>query len=290
MVVNKLPENLPQHKRKELDQITHLLTANKAVEMLILFGSYAKGTFVEDRYVEKGITYEYQSDYDLLVVTTHDDLKQSIQIETELKQKLIERSLIKTPVSLIFHSIKHLNQSLSEGNYFFQDIKKEGIFLYDSGRFQLQNPRKLSPAEAQQKAQGYFDQWFTSANHFMDDFESNLKKERLQKAAFELHQAVERFYTTILLIYTDYRPKEHDLERLDLRVRNCDGQFDVFPRSTKEEIQLFEKLRSAYIDARYKMDEYRISKEELLLLTDCVQQLRQLTETLCLKKIEQIGI
>ncbi|MEP0115874.1 MAG: HEPN domain-containing protein [Reichenbachiella sp.] len=162
--------------------------------------------------------------------------------------------------------------------------------MYDSGRFQLQNPKKLSPAEAQQKAQGYFDQWFTSANEFLIDYTNALKRESLLNAAFMLHQVTERFYTAILLVYTDYRPKEHDLERLDLRVRNCDGQFDVFPRSTKEEIQLFEKLRSAYIDARYKMDEYRISKEELLLLTDCIQQLRQLTETLCLKKIEQIGI
>ncbi|MEO9802260.1 MAG: nucleotidyltransferase domain-containing protein [Reichenbachiella sp.] len=139
--MNKLPENLPQHKRKELDQITHLLTTNKAVEMLILFGSYAKGTFVEDRYVEKGITYEYQSDYDLLVVTTHDDLKQSIQIETELKQKLIERSLIKTPVSLIFHSIKHLNQSLSEGNYFFQTSKKKASSCMIPVGFNCKTPR-----------------------------------------------------------------------------------------------------------------------------------------------------
>lgn len=58
MVVNKIPKNLPQQKQRELDQITHLLTAHKGVEMVILFGSYAKGTSVEDRYVEKGITYE----------------------------------------------------------------------------------------------------------------------------------------------------------------------------------------------------------------------------------------
>ncbi|MEO9803276.1 MAG: HEPN domain-containing protein [Reichenbachiella sp.] len=292
--MNKLPENLPQQKQRELDKITHLLMAQKAVEMVILFGSYAKGTFVEDRYVEKGITYEYLSDYDLLVVTTHDDLKQNYKIETELKQKLVERSLVKTPISLIFHSIKHLNQSLSEGSYFFQDIKKEGIFLYDSGQFQLQNPKKLSPAEARQKGQDYFDQWFKSANTFYEDYEHNYSKidqdtVYLGKAAFMLHQATERYYTTILLMYTDYRPKEHDLERLDLRVRNCDARFDVFPRSTKEETRLFEKLRSAYVDARYKMDEYQITEAELLTLANHVQSLRELTEKLCLEKVERIG-
>lgn len=289
VIVNKLPEDLPSQKRRELDYITQLLSSHKSVEIVILFGSYAKGTFVEDRYVEKGITYEYQSDYDLLVVTPHDDLKQNIKIETDLKQKLVERDLVKTPVSLIFHSIKHLNQSLSEGNYFFQDIKKEGIILHDTGRFQLQNARKLTRTEARQKAQDHFDQWFGSANEFMEFFELALKKDYLNKAAFELHQVVERYYATILLVYTDYRPKEHDLERLDLRVRNCDARFDVFPRSTKEETQLFEKLRSAYIDARYKMDEYEITRDELLTLANQVQTLRELTERLCFEKVEEIG-
>lgn len=223
------------------------------------------------------------------MVTTHDDLVQNIKIETELKQKLVERSLVKTPISLIFHSIKHLNQSLSEGNYFFQDIKKEGIFLYDSDRFQLQNPRKLSPAEAQQKAQDYFDQWYTSANEFLEFFELAFQKDYFNKAAFELHQAVERYHTTILLIYTDYRPKSHDLERLDLRVRNCDARFDVFPRGTAEETRLFEKLRSAYIDARYKMDEYQVTREELLALAKQVKALQAITEKLCLEKIQQVG-
>lgn len=41
--------------------------------MVILFGSYAKGEQVEDIYSEKGTTYEYKSDFDILVVTTYDD-------------------------------------------------------------------------------------------------------------------------------------------------------------------------------------------------------------------------
>jgi len=37
--------------------------------MLILFGSYVRGDWVRDRYVEDGVTYTYESDFDLLVVT-----------------------------------------------------------------------------------------------------------------------------------------------------------------------------------------------------------------------------
>ena len=95
--------------------------------MVILFGSYARGEFVEDSYVENGILYEYKSDYDLLVVTRNDDLQAHFKIETKVNEMLRDTGLVKTPISLIFHSGKHLNQALREGNYFFQDIKKEGI-------------------------------------------------------------------------------------------------------------------------------------------------------------------
>ena len=257
--------------------------------MVILFGSYARGEHVEDTYVEKGTLYEYKSDYDLLVVTRHDDLVANIKLETQVNEALRDTGWVKTPISLIFHSGKHLNQALREGNYFFQDIKKEGIVLHDTGNVRLQNPKKLTAEEARRKAQGYFDQWFRSANGFLDLFNYCLDKPDFHLAAFNLHQATERYYTTILLVYTDYRPKEHDLVRLDLRVKNCDPRFGVFPLGTDEEKGLFELLRRAYVDARYKMEEYSISKEELDYLAEKVDELQGVTDRLCGERIGEIG-
>ena len=287
--MNEALQKLPLTKQEELQRLTDLLGASKEVEMVILFGSYARGEHVEDAYVEKGTLYEYKSDYDLLVVTRHDDLHVNFKIESKVNKTLRDTGLVKTPISLIFHSGKNLNQALKRGNYFFKDIKKEGIVLHDTGKVHLQEPKKLSPEEVQQKAQEYFDQWFTSASYFFDDFTSNLEKERFHNAAFLLHQATERFYTTILLVYTDYRPKEHDLERLDLRVKNCDPRFGVFPQGSDEEKRLFELLRRAYVDARYKMEEYSISKEELEYLAEKVEGLKGVTERLCGEKIGEIG-
>ena len=116
-----------------------------------------------------------------------------------------------------------------------------------------------------------------------------MNKERLNKAAFELHQATERYYTTILLVFTDYRPKDHNLETLGIKVEMCDPRFAVFPQSTDEEKRLFELLKKAYIDARYKMDEYGITKEELQYLSDRVSDLKRLTAEICQEKIRQIG-
>ena len=287
--MKELLTNLPQVKQEELEELTNVLSSFKLVEMVILFGSYARGNWVEDSYFEKGTTYEYRSDFDILVVLTHEDLKQKFRIEDKIKAELITTGKVNTPVSLIFHGIKQLNASLTMGNYFFRDIKEEGKVLYDSQKFKLANPKKLTPEQYQQKAQDYFDQWYESANDFLIGFNDFFKRDRFSKAAFELHQATERYYTTILLVFTDYRPKDHNLENLGIKVEMCDKQFAIFPKSTDEQKRLFELLKRAYIDARYKMDEYEITKEELKYLSERVNELKRLTEAVCKAKIAEIG-
>ncbi|TRX57799.1 nucleotidyltransferase domain-containing protein, partial [Fulvivirga sp. M361] len=56
--MNEALHQLPFTKQEELQNITKLLSSMKKVEMVILFGSYARGEYVEDTYVEKGILYE----------------------------------------------------------------------------------------------------------------------------------------------------------------------------------------------------------------------------------------
>lgn len=280
-------QHLPKEKQAELLALTQVLKNIRGIEMVILFGSYARGTWVEDLYTEKGTIYEYRSDYDILIVTKEDNPIKNHRIECKVDKNIPEE--VATPLSFIYHSIKFLNQALSIGNYFFNDIAKEGIVLYTSERFTLEEPKDLSPTEAQQKAQDYFKQWFTSANDFFKHYQYAMNDKSYNNAAFMLHQATERFYTTILLVYTDYRPKEHDLARLEKQVINCNSRFNVFPKTTKTERDLFTLLKKAYIDSRYKMDEYQITQQDLEYLAEKVEHLKRLTEEICKAKILEIG-
>jgi len=66
--------HLPEHKQDEIRAVAELIKERIDVEFIILFGSYARGDWVEDVYVgNDGTTYEYKSDYDLLIVVN--DLK-----------------------------------------------------------------------------------------------------------------------------------------------------------------------------------------------------------------------
>ncbi len=65
---------LPEDKQKDLSVITGLVRESLSDDcaMIILYGSYATGKYVEyDQREEYGIRTYFMSDYDLLVVTTN---------------------------------------------------------------------------------------------------------------------------------------------------------------------------------------------------------------------------
>ena len=138
-------EHLPDYKQRQLKEIAGIIVKAVDPEKVILFGSHATGRWVEHRYTEGGITYEYISDYDILVITKSGDTQKDYEV-----QDIIEnRCIYKTPVTVIVHDIDFINKMLSEGQCFFTDIEKEGILLYDAGNIPLAERKPLNPAEAQ---------------------------------------------------------------------------------------------------------------------------------------------
>jgi uncharacterized protein len=282
-------EHLPGEKQAEIHEIVEAINNRFPAEMIILFGSFARGDWVDDRYTENGTIYEYKSDYDILVVVDSEVLAITKESKKRWQYKLRRDTGLDTPLNVIFHGIDYLNSEIEDGSYFFVDVLKEGVMLYDSGNFQLSTPKSLNSRDRKQKAKRYFDKWFDGANEFFIDYNNAFNRDSYSKAAFELHQATERFYTCNLLVYTDYKPKLHDLEKLDRQTCKIDCRFKtIFPRTTDEEERLFQLLKKAYIDSRYKLS-YKITKEELEYLSQRVEKLRDLTEMACKEKIESFG-
>lgn len=277
--------HLPEHKQAELQAIKEALIPRYAeIEMIILFGSHARGDWQDDAYVENGITYTYNSDYDLLIITNNSEKANADTFLFAILDRL-EALHLQTTIHIELETIAFVNQQLSEGFYFFDDVKKEGVVLFDTSRFKLAEKRELSPQELQAIAQRDFDEWFTSANGFYRQFNYAVKDEDYKIAAFLLHQSTERFYATIQLVFTGYKPKTHDLEILGARAKSLHKAFGkVFPRATILERQRFMLLRKAYVDARYKKN-YKITRADLDYLGERVGLLRQLTEQLCQEKI-----
>ena len=290
----QLPQPLPASKQKELARVQDIIVNRFQaeehrfnLEKIILFGSYARGTWVEDGYVKNGITYEYKSDFDILVVTQQ-GISESNWLGLCIDEQIDKHPAIKTEVNIIHHGIQFLNKKIEENYYFFTDIAEEGVLLYDTGQYKLATPGPMTPEAQGQKAQEEFEYWLRKGDRFYESFEFNFKKEYYSESAFLLHQATESYYSAILLVFTDYRPRGHNLKWLGKQANSINDRFrEVFPNRNREERALFQLLKKAYIDSRYNKN-YRITAEELEYLAERVQLLRALTDKLCQQEIARL--
>lgn len=164
-----------------------------------------------------------------------------------------------------------MNDGLSQGRYFLMDIAREGIALYQSDDSDLPEPRPRTPAEALALAREYFEEWLPSGRQFFRHYQIAAADGAGKVAAFQLHQAAERYYHCALLVCTFCTSHVHNLGFLRTQAGRIDMRlFDVWPRETKRERAMFEKLKAAYIKAR-PAKHYRINEDELAWLGARVQ-------------------
>jgi HEPN domain-containing protein len=108
-------------------------------------------------------------------------------------------------------------------------------------------------------------------------------------AAFQLHQATERFYHCLFLVRTLYSPKTHNLNRLREQAESLEPTLRaVWPTDTKFEKRCYELLRAAYVKARYSR-QYRIAADELAWIGERVRLLRDVVEAACAQRIDQLA-
>jgi len=260
-------KHLPRGKQRELavvveillEEFSKIIATRKAPRLrdgqvlkIILFGSYARTDWVEDP------IGRYFSDYDILLVVDHDDLADTVEFwdtaEARILKELSAGEKLRTPVNFIVHSLQDVNHQLERGRYFFVDIVRDGILLHDTPASDLVTPAELSPKTALEEAEGYFEQWFESADLFLETGVDHMGKGSRwsKKAAFELHQAAEHLYNCVLLVLTLYTPKSHNLVRLRNLAEPLDERLrSIWPTDSKFEKRSFELLRAAYIKARY---------------------------------------
>jgi len=280
--------HLPAKKIKELEKTVDIITDLAAVEKVILFGSHARGDWVSDKYKEGFVTYEYQSDFDILVIVNSEKNKNDIELWDNIKQKILNDPDILTTVNLIVDTTHFVNEKISEGNYFYTDIKSEGISLYDNGSFQLVDSSMLSAKERRDLVKSEYDFWMGKANAFLKDYKHNIDDGELNNAAFHLSQAVESLYFAILLVYSGYKPKSHNLEKIESLVANLVPDVKtVFQKNTDAQRELYSLLVRSYVDARYNKD-FTVSKEELACIYDDTEKLRRLTVRVCETKINSL--
>ncbi len=282
--------HIPKRKQEDLEYLVKLILERiPQTQMIILYGSYARGDYVEyDQRVEFGIPTSYMSDYDILVATHGIDDKTVGAKLDNIDHIYYKHPDLQTPVQFINEDIKTLNKYISDGRYFYTQIRAEGIILYDSGKFNLARKRKLNYEEIKQQAEEYYEEKYQRALNFLDlaIYSTNIKAQ-YGMSSFLLHQATENFFYAVRLTYTLQNNKQHNLRKLIDSVRKYSpGFIQIFPCDTAEEKRLFELLKAAYVEGCYN-PKFVVTPEDCQVLTQKVEALGKLVEELCKKRLEE---
>lgn len=296
-------DHLPPAKQRELERVVQILfeefeerialgtqdwKRKGRIRKIILYGSYARGNWVDEPHTAKG----YQSDFDLLIIVSDRRLTDRVEYWAKADDRLIRElsitKTLRTPVNFIVHSLDEVNDGLAQGRYFFIDIAHEGIALYQSDETDLPEPQPKTPGQALAMAQEYFEEWYPAATGREKLAKYAAAEGMLKHAAFEFHQAVENLYHCVLLVCTFYTPHVHNLAFLRTQAERIDRRLvDVWPQASRRDRALFEKLKAAYVKARYSKH-YRISEDELAWLGERVEELAQVVQMVCSDRIAML--
>src|SRR3569833_2324991 len=193
-------DHLPANKQAELAHVVRVLFEELQSEIglatqawkkrgrilkVILYGSYARGDWVDDP------VGGYKSDYDILVVVNDARLTDPVEYWGKADDRLMRDATItealSAPVNFIVHDLADVNDQLAQGRPFFVDIARQGIALYEAEGCELGTPRALAPDAARVEARKHFDYWFPKvasavrgAARYAEDGERN-------DAVFTLH-------------------------------------------------------------------------------------------------------
>lgn len=295
-------DHLPLHKQRELDLVVEMLfqglrdaignatgrRKSGRILKIILFGSYARGDWV-DAPLDAN---RYKSDYDLLVIVNQKDLTDRAAYWDETDQRIVtaynfEKSL-GTPANFIVHSLQEVNDALAHGRLFFMNILSDGILLYESDDRPLKTPVPKTPELALAAAEEYSSKYIGDATRFFDLAKVAIERDYVNEGAFLLHQTVENLYQGLLLTFTFYTPYDHNILFLRDLAEDIDRSlFDVWPRGSRRERALYQKLKDAYRKGRYSRH-YKIAREELEWLAGHAEILGQRVHALCQSRIAEL--
>lgn len=282
-------KHLPKRTQEELTTLLELIRHHVPwCVMVVLYGSYARGGYVLwDEQIEFGVHTSYQSDYDLMIVVPKGLKATEERLRSKVAPKYHAAFGHRRHASpqFIVESVTVLNRALEQSQYFFTDIVKEGIKMFDTQEFKLAKPRELSFSEIKEIAEEEFERTYQNGCNLLETCYFALGRDMTNECAFLTHQVCERFYHAISLVFTNYRPKSHKLDELYARVKEFSRELSIaFPLNTDFEKHCFNLLCRAYIEARYNKD-YLVTHEELSYMLQRTEILREITHRICTEKI-----
>jgi HEPN domain-containing protein len=169
---------------------------------------------------------------------------------------------------------------LEDGQPFAIRVRQSATLIYQAEGEKI--PITDAPASFAENKPGrkFVDQGMIRAEAFLSGAELFRVQQYNSMAAFMLHQSMEHTLHTLIKAVTGYHAVTHNIDRLLNYASFISPEpVAIFPRETAEDKRVFTLLQKAYSDARYD-DQYKISSQDLLIITEKLRRLHALLDKL----------
>ena len=143
---------LPDKSQKysaQIKQIADIILEKdnkKRIAFIILYGSFARGNWVYNKYIKSdGTMRDYSSDIDILVIVKGADKKYIENLENKIDKEFEKENL---DISRHYPSV--IYENLRKVNY---NLERKQFFFYDSDKYLIATPRNLTSEEKKEIAQ-----------------------------------------------------------------------------------------------------------------------------------------
>jgi HEPN domain-containing protein len=256
-----------------IDPIIHVICHSMQTEKIFLLGTYIANPQI------LGL------EYDLLVMINSEDKRPMHEYESLIANRCHDFAMVTSSV----YKIGAINQLLKEGNIFFSTLCAFKNLVFDRYQTNLSIAKSHGPKLNYDSLKNEFSNLITKSKAFLSGAINYKITHDYQLAAFMLHQTVEQSMNAFLSPLMGYRIQTHNLNKLFIYARRFSAQFyDIFPRNTDKEIQLYQTLHKAYIYGRYK-NNFVIGEEILQTLIERTTALLEKTESIFHDKLCELN-
>lgn len=262
---------IPEKKQIELNHIVCLIHKRVPVDMIILFGKYAGGKM-------KSVL----GGYELLLVTKKEPVD-VYELGKWLKKTYHRAYRIEPQIFLYSYSETSINIPNS-ANYFFLNIRNEGVVLHDNGICHLFSRQKFKSTRAYLTASSKFEYYQKTSAIFLDHAQKAWEVDSRSIAALNLGVAAELLFKTIEAVFygsTSTNPLVYSF----LHTRHFSKQlFKLFNLSEVENKNLFTLLEEC---RHVECDDmsFSLPQKRYLFCMGKLRALQQIVNLICKQRL-----
>lgn len=170
-------------------------------------------------------------------------------------------------------------QWLNNGHYFAKSVIEKATLIYEDDDTALPSPALVNEDLRKKANELLHSQTLYKVESFLAGAELFRSREEYKLSVFMLHQAAEQCLRAMLIITIGLRVISHNIDKmLRYACMYASEAAGIFSKENKGNKRLLKLLNTAYLDARYREDNYNITLEELERLAEKVKTIKRLFE------------